>query len=91
MSRRKVELVECDNPGCSVAQVDDGIDPVAGYHFDANGGRVRKGVVPTVGVVHHGGGGYPIPTFYACSLACVTPALEARINEQNDPEWEGER
>lgn len=63
MSTRKVTVMECDNPDCgSPLQVVDKYEPVLGYHFNG-------------GVQHHGGGGGPIPKFFACQEDCIIPAM----------------
>lgn len=58
----------CDNPQCLSRQEHSKDEPALGYHISG-------------GAWHLGGGGGPIPATYACSVPCITPAIEARIKE----------
>lgn len=64
--RKKETVIYCDNPDCDEWYV-EGMDEVPGYHF-------LKGYWVL-------GGGGPIPRTYACSDACIVPALRHTIEE----------
>lgn len=69
MGKRKVEVMECDNPTCdSKPQVHTEVEPALGYHF--------KG-----GAYHLGWGGGGIPPFFACKPKCIVPAMEHVIEQ----------
>lgn len=74
MAKRRVTVEVCDNPRCdSRPQQVDSTEPYAlGYHLGK-------------GTWHDGG---PIPKTFACSEACITPAVRANIDRERgvDPE-----
>jgi hypothetical protein len=73
MGKRRVTVLECDNPDCESEPVIEDGEPILGLHING-------------GVWHHSGGGGPIPKTYACSEACLLPAIVARF----DAAWNGE-
>lgn len=68
--RRKAIMQSCDNPDCdNEYEYVKGEDLPLGYYIER-------------GAWHDGGGGGPIPVTYACSIECLTAAIEARIHEE---------
>ena len=66
--RKRVQVEVCDNPECDVeVPVLDGV--VMGYLI-------------TKGALNNQWGGGPIPRTFACSIACLPLAVEARIDEE---------
>lgn len=69
--KRKAVIIECDNPECDNAYEYDKDEEPLGVYLK--------------GRAHIGGGGGPVPDTYACSFACVGPAVEAVF----DKGWRG--
>lgn len=69
MAKRKAIIMVCDNPACLNENEVYEDDITLGYF-------IKKG-----GHYANGAGGGPIPETYACSEACLSPAISATIAE----------
>jgi hypothetical protein len=60
----------CDNPRCDIEREGFSLEPAFGYYL-------------TKGEYHEMTYGGKIPRTYACSIQCISPAIEAQIESQN--------
>ncbi|AWN07772.1 hypothetical protein HOT31_gp101 [Microbacterium phage Hendrix] len=71
MARKKMMVVICDNPDCDseiTEQIDrsEDMDPPTGFTLGK-------------GSYSQDWGGGPLPALFACSTACIVPAIENAI------------
>lgn len=71
MARETAQFVLCDAPKCNVRREHDDAEPAIGIFINAGGGMLSAA-----------GGGGPLPELYACKLAHVGAAIEARFWEE---------
>ena len=71
--KKRISIVECDNPTCPNWAPSDSYDLAKGLHI----GRT---------FIVHEGGGIVIPGVYACSDECVIPAFNAVADSIVNPQ-----
>lgn len=68
MSKHKITVERCENPTCS-------------NEAEVVPGEVTPGVAVGRGVYYDGFVGGPLPAIYACSVECLSPAVQAAIEK----------
>lgn len=63
MATKKVQVMQCDNPECRAEAITSKEEPAFGFY-------IQRGFWAT------GSGGGPLRNIYACSVECITPAIE---------------
>lgn len=71
MGKRTIQVMVCDNPDCDYRDEHTRDEAALGYYIDR-------------GQYHYGGGGGPIPKTFACSPACLGPAVDAMIRQSEE-------
>jgi hypothetical protein len=70
VAKRTIVVMDCDNPDCDNTQ-----------EHNAQSGPAL-GIFIDKGQWHFEGGGMPLPTTYACSFDCLSPALAHMTREE---------